>query len=245
MKNAIVCLLVLIFGASAYPQKFDLIIRGGMVYDGSGGPPVRADVAITGDKVVRIGKLKASDAKNVIDANGLAVAPGFINMLSWSNESLIEDGRSQGEIRQGVTLEVMGEGESMGPLSDTMKKMAVHLQSDIRYPIQWTTLGEYLDFITKKGISPNVASFVGATTVRIHELAPQGVNVVFENVGGEILEASLQNIALRGRVVLCGGISGYNAIKYASQKPQICQVWSFFFSLCWCISGRRGPMSHL
>jgi len=149
---------------------YDTIITNGVVYDGSGAAPVRASVAIKGDRIAAIGALEGARTKNTIDARGLAVAPGFINMLSWAPESLIADGRSQSDIRQGVTLEVFGEGESMGPLNDTMKREAVEQQSDFKYDIGWTTLGDYLDFVVKRGISPNVASFVGATTVRVHEL---------------------------------------------------------------------------
>ena len=149
---------------------YDVIIRGGNVYDGSGAAPVRADVGLRGDQIVTIGDLSQARAASEVDASGLAVAPGFINMLSWANESLLHDPKSQSDIRQGVTLEIMGEGESMGPLNPSMKKMAAELQADIKYPISWTTLGEYLAFLEKKGTSTNVASFVGATTVRIHEL---------------------------------------------------------------------------
>ena len=149
---------------------YDVIIRGGNVYDGSGAAPVRADVGLRGDQIVTIGDLSQAKAASEVDASGLAVAPGFINMLSWANESLLHDPKSQSDIRQGVTLEIMGEGESMGPLNPSMKKMAAELQADIKYPISWTTLGEYLAFLEKKGTSTNVASFVGATTVRIHEL---------------------------------------------------------------------------
>jgi N-acyl-D-amino-acid deacylase len=150
--------------------EYDVIIRGGNVYDGSGAAPVRADVGLRGDQIVTIGDLSQAKAASDVDASGLAVAPGFINMLSWANESLLHDPKSQSDIRQGVTLEIMGEGESMGPLNPSMKKMAAELQADIKYPISWTTLGEYLAFLEKKGTSTNVASFVGATTVRIHEL---------------------------------------------------------------------------
>ena len=150
--------------------EYDVIIRGGDVYDGSGAAPVRADVGLRGDQIVTIGDLSQTKAASDVNARGLAVAPGFINMLSWANESLLHDPKSQSDIRQGVTLEIMGEGESMGPLNPSMKKMAAELQADIKYPISWTTLGEYLAFVEKKGTSTNVASFVGATTVRIHEL---------------------------------------------------------------------------
>ena len=153
-------------GAAAY----DVIIRGGTIYDGSGSPPITGDVAIKGDSIVAVGTVPGGSATTTVDATGLAIAPGFINMLSWSNESLIQDGLSQSDIRQGVTLEVMGEGESMGPLTPEMKKTLREAQGDLRYQIQWTTLGEYLDHLVSRGISPNVASFVGATTIRIHEL---------------------------------------------------------------------------
>ena len=153
-------------GAAAY----DLLIRGGTIYDGSGNAPVAGDIAIAGDAIAAVGKLSEARGKVEIDAQGLAVAPGFINMLSWATESLIQDGRSQSDVRQGVTLEIMGEGESMGPLNDAMKKEMVERQGDIKYDVRWTTLGEYLDDLARRGISCNVASFVGATTVRIHEI---------------------------------------------------------------------------
>ena len=155
---------------AACAPTYDVVIRHGTVYDGTGGVPARADVAIRGDSIVAVGGAVRGRGRTEIDAAGLAVAPGFINMLSWANEDLIQDGRSQGDIRQGVTLEVMGEGESMGPLTDSMKAEAARQQGDITYPITWTTLGEYLDTLVGRGISTNVASFVGATTVRIHEI---------------------------------------------------------------------------
>ncbi len=149
-------------------QPYDVILRGGTVYDGTGTSGRIADVGIRGDRIAAIGNLKSAHARTVLDAKGLAVAPGFINMLSWSTDSLIADGRSQGEIRQGVTLEVMGEGDSMGPLTDEMKRRAVEQQGDIRYDIAWTTLAEYLAYLEKKGISPNLASYIGAATIREH-----------------------------------------------------------------------------
>ncbi|WP_396223713.1 amidohydrolase family protein [Gemmatimonas sp.] len=157
--------------ASACDGKpaYDVVIRGGTVYDGSGGAPRTADVAIRGDSIVAVGTVPEKGQLEV-DATGLAVAPGFINMLSWATESLIEDGRSQGDIRQGVTLEVMGEGESMGPLSDTLRAEMLSQQGDIRYPITWRTLRGYQDSLVKKGISTNIASFVGATTLRINHV---------------------------------------------------------------------------
>lgn len=150
--------------------EYDVVIRHGTIYDGSGSPPFTGDVAIDGDKIVAVGSLERARGRLEIDATGLAVAPGFINMLSWATESLIEDGRAQSDIRQGVTLEVFGEGWSMGPLNERMKKELVEQQGDIKYDVQWTTLGDYLDYLVNRGISPNVASFVGATTVRIHEI---------------------------------------------------------------------------
>ena len=157
--------------ACAEPTRYDVLVRGGSVYDGSGEAPVVADLAIVGDSIVAIGDLDASAvAATEIDASGLAVSPGFINMLSWATESLIEDGSAQSDIRQGVTLEVFGEGWSMGPLTEAMKLEAKQRQADIQYEIEWTTLGEYLEFLVERGIAPNVASFVGATTLRIHEI---------------------------------------------------------------------------
>src|SRR5215471_5105788 len=146
--------------------NFDVIIRNGTVYDGTGAEPQKADVAIRGDRIAGIGDFKSARAKTVIDAKGLAVAPGFINMLSWSTESLIQDGRSQSEIRQGVTTEIMGEGVSMGPMNDRLREFALKQQSDIKYEIKWNTLSEYLQYLEKRGIACNVASFLGATTVR-------------------------------------------------------------------------------
>ena len=147
-------------------EKYDTIIRNGMVYDGNGGEPFKADIGINADTIAFIGDLSKASAKNEIDAKGNAVAPGFINMLSWAVESLIEDGRSQSDIKQGVTLEVMGEGGSMGPWNPSMIEKEQRSQGDIKYKIEWKTLGEYLSFLEKKGVSCNVASFVGATTLR-------------------------------------------------------------------------------
>jgi N-acyl-D-amino-acid deacylase len=152
------------------PKMYDLILRGGTIYDGSGGKPFAGDVAVNGDRIAAVGALGNAKGKTEIDAKGLAVSPGFVNMLSWATESLLVDGRAQSDIRQGVTLEVMGEGGSMGPLNDAMKKETVEQQGDIKYDVTWTTLGEYLDQLAARGIAPNVASFVGATTVRIHEV---------------------------------------------------------------------------
>ena len=166
---ALAVLALVAWGCSREPA-YDVVIRNGTIYDGSGRLPFRGDLAIQGDTIAAIGQRVPGGGRVEIDAQGLAVAPGFINMLSWANESLIHDGRSESDIRQGVTLEVFGEGESMGPLNDAMKRKLRERQNDIKYDIEWTTLGEYLSYLERRGISPNVASFVGATTVRIHEL---------------------------------------------------------------------------
>jgi N-acyl-D-amino-acid deacylase len=162
--------LVWITATVAYPQTYDLIIKGGTLYDGSGRPGIVADVGIRGDKIVDVGKLNASRAKAVVDASGLAVAPGFINMLSWSTESLLVDHRSLGELKQGVTTQIMGEGWSMGPLNDRMKKQLKDDQGDLKWDVAWTTLVEYLQHLERKGVSQNVASYIGATTIRMHVL---------------------------------------------------------------------------
>ena len=154
----------------ASSPEHDLIIRNGTIVDGTGAPGYVGDLAIDGDRIAAVGDLGDARGVTEVDARGMAVAPGFINMLSWAGDALIEDGRSQGDIRQGVTLEVFGEGSSGGPLNDEMKELEVASQGDIRFDVEWTTLGEYLEFLADKGISPNVASFVGATTVRIHEV---------------------------------------------------------------------------
>jgi N-acyl-D-amino-acid deacylase len=148
--------------------KYDVIIRNGIFYDGTGSASYGGDLAINGDTIAAIGDLKNFRGTTEIDAAGKAVAPGFINMLSWADKSLIEDGRSQSDIRQGVTLEVLGEGWSDGPISEIMKKDEIEKQGDIKYDITWNTLGGYLDFLGKKGISTNIASFVGATSLRIY-----------------------------------------------------------------------------
>jgi N-acyl-D-amino-acid deacylase len=155
-----------VLGSCAAPVSYDVILRGGTIYDGSGGAPFVGDVAIIGEEIAKVGVLGRAQATVDLDVEDLAVAPGFINMMCWANESLIEDGRSQSDIRQGVTLEVLGEGDSMGPLNDAMKERMVRLQGDIRYDIEWTTLAEYLEFLEKRGVSPNVASFIGAATPR-------------------------------------------------------------------------------
>lgn len=174
MRKLYLLMAVLLFtlqsgsGIEAQQTGFDVLILNGMVYDGTGGKPRRADVAIKGDKIVAIGNLKSAQAAKVVDASGLAIAPGFVNMLSWAVEDLIVDGRSMGDIKQGVTTEIFGEGSSMGPLNDEMKQRAKAEQGDLKFDIEWTTLAEYLQFLERRGVSPNVASFIGATTIREH-----------------------------------------------------------------------------
>jgi N-acyl-D-amino-acid deacylase len=165
----VVAAILLTLAGCSRPPHYDVIIRNGTVIDGSGTPGVAADVAIQGQRIAAIGALGPATAATEVDAKGLTVAPGFINMLSHSETSLIADGRSMGELKQGVTLEVFGEG-SMGPMNDKMKQEAKARQSDITFDIGWTTLGQYLDWLVARGISPNIASFVGAATVRVNEL---------------------------------------------------------------------------
>ena len=165
-------------------ERYDLIIRNGVVYDGSGGAPVRKDVAVRGDKVAALLEPGApAEAAQTVDAGGKAVAPGFINVLSWAVESLIVDGRGMSDTKQGVTLQIFGEGWTMGPMNPQMKEAAQRSQGDVKYPIEWTTLGEYLEYLERKGVTPNVASFVGATTVRMHELGEADVQPNQEQLG--------------------------------------------------------------
>ncbi len=164
---SLICALVLLVACQP-EQSYDVIIRNGTVYDGTGGAPVRADVGINGDQIVEIGDLSGAKGKSEVDAAGMAVAPGFINMLSHSWATLIVDGRSMGELKQGVTTQIMGEGGSMGPWNDEQKKRRLEEQGDLKYPIEWTTLGEYLEWLEKRGVSQNFASYIGATTIREH-----------------------------------------------------------------------------
>ncbi len=180
MSNPILCrwaftIFGVILGAVSCvnADEFDVILRGGTVYDGSGGPPRIADVGLRGDQIAAIGDLEQDHAARIINVDGQAVAPGFINMLSWAVDSLMEDGRSLGDIHQGVTLEVFGEGVSYGPGNRQLKQQMRASQSDIRYEIEWTTLAEFLEHLVERGVSPNVASFVGATTIRMHELGQE------------------------------------------------------------------------
>ncbi|RJF93976.1 N-acyl-D-amino-acid deacylase family protein [Sphingomonas cavernae] len=216
-------LLAVLIGASApAAPEYDLLIRGGTLYDGSGDAGVVGDIAVKGDRIVHLGGKAPGSAKQTIDAKGLAVAPGFINMLSWANDSLIEDGKAQSDIRQGVTLEVMGEGTSSGPLTPEMKKRAVERQGDIRYPITWTSLGEYLEFLTKKGVSPNVASFVGAATVRINVL---GEGDVDPNADQLAQMRSIVRTAMREGAMGVGSSLIYAPASYA-ETPELIALTS-------------------
>lgn len=169
----LIFLLVILLAGCRSQEKYDVLIRNGRICDGSGSPVFVADIGIKADTIAFIGDLKKQKGKTEVIATGLIVAPGFINMLSWANESLIEDGRSQSDIRQGVTLEVLGEGVSMGPLNAKMKEEMKNDQGDIKYEIAWTTLGEYLEFLERRGVSTNIASFIGATTLREYMLGYQ------------------------------------------------------------------------
>jgi len=177
IRAALAVAIAGLFASSAAPPPaYSVLIRGGTIYDGSGGAPYVGDVAVRGDKIVYVGPHAPGRGARTVDATGKAVSPGFVNMLSWATESLIADGRGLSDTVQGVTLEVMGEGDSMGPLNPEMKRLEVKRQGDIKYPIRWTTLGEYLGYLQRKGVTPNVASFVGATTVRVHELGEKDVD---------------------------------------------------------------------
>lgn len=198
--------IIIIFHACTSPGKYSVIIRNGNIYDGSGSPSFAADVGIIADTIAFIGDLKKEKGTYEVDATGLAVAPGFINMLSWANESLIEDGNSQSDIRQGVTLEILGEGESMGPLNDRMRLEIKKAESDIKYDIAWTTLGGYLEFLEKRGVSTNIASFVGATTLRVY-------TVGYENRPPTAAEMDTMKILLR-QAMEEGAVGLSSALQY-------------------------------
>jgi N-acyl-D-amino-acid deacylase len=162
-------------GCGTATTDADVVSRNGTVFDGSAGPPRATDVVVVGDRIEWVGDASAYRGRTEIDAQGLTVAPGFINMLSWATTTLIADGRSQSDIRQGVTLEVFGEGLSFGPLTDEMKtgNYMEGFQGAFRFDVEWTTLAEYLDYLERRGVSTNVASFIGASTVRIHEIGSE------------------------------------------------------------------------
>jgi N-acyl-D-amino-acid deacylase len=159
----------LLSASCAVTPQYDVVIRHATVYDGTGAAGRAADVAIEGDHIAAVGSLGGARGRSEVDASGLAVAPGFVDMLNHSETSLIADGRSQSGIRQGVTLSVFGES-SMGPLSDAMKRDMKARQGDIKFDYTWSTLGEYLETLAARGVSTNVASFVSASTVRAKEI---------------------------------------------------------------------------
>jgi N-acyl-D-amino-acid deacylase len=212
----------------------DVVIRGGTIYDGSGGTPFGADVAIDGDRITVIGAVRQR-GRAEIDAAGLAVTPGFINMLSWATTSLIADGRSQSDIRQGVTLEVFGEGWSLGPVNDTMRREQTEQQGDIKYDITWTTLAEALDTIAARGISTNIASFVGAATVRIHELEHEDRRPTREELDRM---RALVDAAMRDGALGLGSALIYAPATYADTDELVALAEA---------AGRRGGMyiSHM
>jgi N-acyl-D-amino-acid deacylase len=195
----------------------DTVLKNGLVFDGSGAAPYAGWVAISGDRISAMGAGTPPAAPRAIDVQGQAIAPGFVNMLSWATESLIADGRAQSDIRQGVTLEVMGEGTSMGPLNPEMKKLMATRQDDIKYPVGWTTLGDYLTMLEKKGIAPNVASFVGATTVRVHELGEKDIDPTPEQLARM---KSLVRAAMNEGAVGLGSSMIYAPAAYA-ETPEL------------------------
>jgi len=231
----LLCLSFLVLTSCSKPETYDLILRNGQILDGSVNPSFVGDIAINADTIAAIGNLKQAKGLEELDASGLAVSPGFINMLSWATESLIEDGRSLGDLKQGVTLEVFGEGWSMGPLSDQMKKAFQEDQGDIKYKVDWTTLEEYLEHLVQKGISPNVASFVGATTLRIH-------TVGYEN--RPPTEEEMDSMKLLVKQAMEGGALGVgSSLIYA---PAFYSSTEELIELCKVASGYDGMyISHM
>ena len=218
-----VLLLNFLVGCSA-PETFDILIKNGQILDGSGQPSYTGDLGINADTIAAIGKLENAKGLQEIDASGLAVAPGFINMLSWATESLIEDGKSQSDIRQGVTLEVFGEGWSMGPLTEASKKAMQQISDGgIEYDVTWETLDDYLQFLTDKGIAPNVASFVGATTVRINTVGFEDRAPTNEEM--EVMKGMVKNAMKEGALGV-GSSLIYAPAFYSSTEEliELCKV---------------------
>ncbi len=211
-------LLLSIYSCGPADKKYDLLLTNCTIYDGVSPNASQGMIGIKGDKIVEIGELQSTDAATTLDMAGMAVAPGFINMLSWANEALIEDGRSQSDIRQGVTLEVMGEGRSMGPLSEDMKQEMLEDQSDIKYSIEWTTLGEYLTYLENKGVSTNITSFVGNGTLRRHVIGYENRPATEEEI------AQMQELAAQAMAEGAVGISSsllYAPSMYADTEELI------------------------
>ncbi|MBX3702644.1 MAG: D-aminoacylase [Steroidobacteraceae bacterium] len=195
--SVLLLLLPLALSCARQPE-YDLLIRGGTIYDGTGAAGHAGDIAIAGDRIAYVGSAAPGSARRVIDATGKAVTPGFINMLSWSTESLLIDGRGQGELRQGVTLQVMGEGDSMGPLTPRMKEEMTAQQGDLKYEVSWTTLGEYLETLERRGISQNVASHIGAATARMNLLGSEDIDPTAEQLAAmqEVVRRAMEEGAL-------------------------------------------------
>lgn len=224
----VICSMTWSSAASAEEaREFDVIIKGGLVYDGSGQAPRKGDIGIKGDRIVQVGELANAAAKHVIQAKDLAVAPGFINMLSWSCESLLADGRGQSEIRQGVTTQIMGEGNSWGPVTDAIRKRMKREQTDIKYDIDWTSLSDYLQFLERKGVSQNVASYLGATTVREYGIGLENKKATEEDLSRmrRVVEREMRNGALG-----IGSALEYAPAYYADTKEliELCKVASKF-----------------
>jgi|TARA_B110000238_G_scaffold56053_1_gene61247 N-acyl-D-amino-acid deacylase len=229
-------LSLFIFSCSP-PNNYDILIKNGTIVDGSGNPTYLGSVGINADTIAAVGKLKATGTLE-IDATGLLVSPGFINVLSWATESLIEDGRSLSDIMQGVTLEVFGEGWSMGPYDEDLKKELQSAQGDIKYEMDWNTLDEYLQSLTKRGISPNVASFIGATTVRINHIGYENraptdqeltsmKNMVKEamedgalGVGSSLIYAPAFYSSTEELIALCKVASEYNGLYISHMRSE-------------------------
>ena len=214
MKNFLPILFALTILSCTPPEKYDILIKGGMIYDGSGSAPFLGDIGINADTIAAIGDLKL-EGKHTIDAAGKAVSPGFINMLSWANVSLLHEGSSQSDIRQGVTLEVLGEGTSMGPWNDSMKEEARENMGDIKYDIPWTTLGEYLSHLESEGISTNVASFVGNGTLRRHVIGYENRPATSEEL--EAMKALLETAMQEGAVGMSSSLL-YAPSQYADTE---------------------------
>ena len=231
-------LILSLFIFSCSPSNnYDILIKNGTIADGSGNPTYLGSVGINADTIAAVGKLKATGTLE-IDATGLVVAPGFINVLSWATESLIEDGRSVSDIMQGVTLEVFGEGWSMGPLDQDLKKELQSAQGDIKYEMDWNTLDEYLQSLSKRGISPNVASFIGATTVRINHIGYENraptdeeltsmKNMVKEamedgalGVGSSLIYAPAFYSTTEELIALCKVASEYNGLYISHMRSE-------------------------
>jgi len=263
--HALTVPLALLFLIGCATPRHDVVIRGGTVYDGSGGPPVVADLAIDGDRVSAVGDLSGHRGLTELDATGLAVAPGFINMLSWANTSLIQDGRSLSDIYQGVTLEVMGEGSSMGPLNPSMKQEMLERQTDITYDVSWTSLGEYMQFLEDRGIATNVASFIGATTVRVHvigyedrdpsageleqmlELVREAMREGAVGVGSSLPYTPAPFASTEELIALAGAAAEYDGMYISHIRNESDQVFAALDEFITIVreSGVRGEIYHL